>query len=145
MAAFDIDMIDTTPSMFAQLRAAGLLDRPLPVLALGGEAIDPALWDNLRALPGTAVFNCYGPTEMTVEAVVAPVKEYPAPTIGTRERRDLRLRPGFGAAAGARRRGWRAVPVRRADGPRLCRQVRDDRGPLRRRPVPSRAAHVSHR
>ena len=86
MAANEIDMIDTTPSMFVQLAAAGLLDRTLPVLALGGEAIDTALWERLRALASTSktsVFNCYGPTETTVEAVVAPVKEYEVPTIGT--------------------------------------------------------------
>jgi mycobactin peptide synthetase MbtF len=83
IAAQRIDMIDTTPSMFVQLGAAGLLDQGLSVLALGGEAIDTALWMRLRALPDTAVYNCYGPTEMTVEAVVAPVKEYQAPTIGT--------------------------------------------------------------
>ncbi|OBK70348.1 non-ribosomal peptide synthetase [Mycobacterium sp. 1274761.0] len=78
-----IDMIDTTPSMFVQLSAAGLLDRELSVLALGGEAIDTTLWQDLRSLPGTAVFNCYGPTETTVEAVVAPVGDYATPTIGT--------------------------------------------------------------
>jgi mycobactin peptide synthetase MbtF len=83
MATNRIDMIDTTPSMFVQLRAAGLLDHPLAVLALGGEAIDTALWAQLRALSPTSVFNCYGPTEMTVEAVVAPVQEYQAPTIGS--------------------------------------------------------------
>ena len=83
MAAYQIDMIDTTPSMFVQLRAAGLLDHPLAVLALGGEAIDTALWEQLRALSPTAVFNCYGPTEVTVEAVVAPVDEYQTSTIGT--------------------------------------------------------------
>jgi mycobactin peptide synthetase MbtF len=87
MAAYQIDMIDTTPSMFVQLRAAGLLDRSLEVLASGGEAIDAALWAQLRGLSVSrvchAVFNCYGPTEMTVEAVVAPVKEYDTPTIGT--------------------------------------------------------------
>jgi len=83
MAGNRIDMIDTTPSMFVQLRAAGLLDRDLAVLALGGEAVNSVLWEQLRALPSTSVHNCYGPTEMTVEAVVAPVREYPAPTIGT--------------------------------------------------------------
>jgi mycobactin peptide synthetase MbtF len=87
MAEHGIDMIDTTPSMFGQLRAAGLSEHSLSVLALGGEAIDRALWEYLRALSdssvGTAVYNCYGPTEMTVEAVVARVGEYPAPTIGT--------------------------------------------------------------
>ncbi|MGW2660370.1 amino acid adenylation domain-containing protein [Nocardia tengchongensis] len=91
MIASDIDMIDTTPSMFAQLNAAGLVDRELPVLALGGEAIDAALWARLRELApnaragrgGTAVYNCYGPTETTVEAVVAPISEFETPTIGT--------------------------------------------------------------
>ncbi|OBA93704.1 non-ribosomal peptide synthetase [Mycobacteriaceae bacterium 1482268.1] len=83
MADNGIDMIDTTPSMFVQLRAAGLADRDLCVLALGGEAIDTALWEDLRSLSGTAVFNCYGPTEATVEAMVAPVGDYETPTIGT--------------------------------------------------------------
>ena len=83
MAAHQIDMIDTTPSMFGQLSAAGLLDHDLSVLALGGEAIDGTLWEQLRALSPTAVYNCYGPTETTVEAVVAEIREYPAPTIGT--------------------------------------------------------------
>jgi mycobactin peptide synthetase MbtF len=73
-----LDMIDTTPSMFAQLAAAGLVDRgrsDLTVLALGGEAIGPVLWKQLCALPTTAVHNCYGPTETTVEAVVAAVTD----------------------------------------------------------------------
>ncbi len=83
MAAHRIDMIDTTPSMFGQLRAAGLADHNLAVLALGGEAIDRSLWEQLRGLSPTAVYNCYGPTEMTVEAVVARVDEHPTPTIGT--------------------------------------------------------------
>ncbi|KKC04166.1 non-ribosomal peptide synthetase [Mycobacterium nebraskense] len=83
IAAYEIDMIDTTPSMFVQLRAAGLLDHGLSVLALGGEAINPTVWEQLRAPSSTTVYNCYGPTEMTVEAIVAPVKDYQEPTIGT--------------------------------------------------------------
>lgn len=83
MLDHDVDMIDTTPSMLAQLSSAGLLDRSIPVLALGGEAIDTALWNRLSALAGTDVYNCYGPTETTVEAVVAEVKNYLSPTIGT--------------------------------------------------------------
>ncbi|MEU2041173.1 amino acid adenylation domain-containing protein [Nocardia niwae] len=81
-----LDMIDTTPSMFAQLAAAGLVDAgttPLSVLALGGEAIGVPLWKQLCALPRTAVHNCYGPTETTVEAVVAAVADGDAdPSIG---------------------------------------------------------------
>lgn len=89
----ELDMIDTTPSMFAQLAAAGLVDEygnvPLAVLALGGEAIGAPLWRQLAALSGTAVHNCYGPTETTVEAVVAAVTDpngvpvIGAPTTGT--------------------------------------------------------------
>lgn len=101
-----VDMIDTTPSMLAQLSAAGLLDHELAVLALGGEAIETALWDRLRSLSDTAVYNCYGPTETTVEAVVAAVKDYPAPTIGTPNQGmvgyvlDSRLRPVPDGAVG---------------------------------------------
>lgn len=83
---FAIDMIDTTPSMFASLRAAGLLTQvPLAVLALGGEAIDTATWQGIQAeceRTWMSAHNCYGPTETTVEAVVATIAEHPAPCIG---------------------------------------------------------------
>lgn len=83
---FAIDMIDTTPSMFASLRAAGLLTRvPLAVLALGGEAIDTATWQGIQAeceRTWMSAHNCYGPTETTVEAVVATIADYPQPCIG---------------------------------------------------------------
>ncbi|BBY04755.1 non-ribosomal peptide synthetase [Mycobacterium noviomagense] len=110
-----IDMIDTSPSMFAQLAAAGLLeaqaaDRPgrprLTVLALGGEAIAADDWTRLRALPHCAVYNCYGPTETTVEAVVADVADSPMVSIGTAVRGmrtyvlDSALRPVPDGAAG---------------------------------------------
>lgn len=98
-----IDMIDTTPSMFAQLRAFGLLtDVPLAVLALGGEAIGPPAWKAIRdecRRSGMLAFNCYGPTETTVEAVLAAIAEHDAPTIGrpTQQTRgyvlDSALRP----------------------------------------------------
>jgi mycobactin peptide synthetase MbtF len=86
-----IDMIDTSPSMFAQLNAAGLLDlrasecsdRPrLTALALGGETTAADDRDHLRALSATAVHNCYGPTEATVEAVVADAADCPIVNIG---------------------------------------------------------------
>ncbi|MCV7336300.1 amino acid adenylation domain-containing protein [Mycobacterium senegalense] len=83
---FAIDMIDTTPSMFASLRAAGLLSRvPLAVLALGGEAIDTVTWQGIQAeceRTWMSAHNCYGPTETTVEAVVAAIAEHPQPCIG---------------------------------------------------------------
>ncbi len=83
---YAIDMIDTTPSMFSQLRAAGLLSRvPLAVLALGGEAIDPAAWQGIRAeceRTSMSAYNCYGPTETTVEALVATITRHDTPCIG---------------------------------------------------------------
>ncbi|MEV0672113.1 amino acid adenylation domain-containing protein [Mycobacterium sp. NPDC050441] len=83
---FAIDMIDTTPSMFASLRAAGLLTQvPLAVLALGGEAIDTATWRGIQAeceRTWMSAHNCYGPTETTVEAVVAAIADYAQPGIG---------------------------------------------------------------
>lgn len=87
IAEHRIDMIDTTPSMFAQLKAFGLLTQvPLSVLALGGEAVGGQTWAAIRdecARTGMAAFNCYGPTETTVEAVVAAIPDYREPSIGT--------------------------------------------------------------
>ncbi|BBZ03723.1 non-ribosomal peptide synthetase [Mycolicibacterium chitae] len=81
-----VDLIDTTPSMFAQLYNVGLLTQvPLTVLALGGEAIGIGTWRNIRAAcerTGMTAYNCYGPTETTVEAVVAAIADHPQPTIG---------------------------------------------------------------
>lgn len=83
---FGLDMIDTTPSMFAQLRAFGLLsDVPLAVLALGGEAVGIPAWRQITAectRTGMTAFNCYGPTETTVEAVVAAIDQHDSPSIG---------------------------------------------------------------
>lgn len=79
-----LDMLDTTPSLYRQLRAAaGPAGLPLAVLALGGEAVSATLWEQLRTLADTTVYNCYGPTETTVEALVGEVAAYAAPSIGT--------------------------------------------------------------
>lgn len=83
---FGLDMIDTTPSMFEQLKGFGLLtDVPLAVLALGGEAVGIPAWRQIGgecARTGMTAFNCYGPTETTVEAVVAAIDGHDAPSIG---------------------------------------------------------------
>ncbi|WP_163892268.1 non-ribosomal peptide synthetase [Mycolicibacterium hippocampi] len=83
---YGIDMLDTTPSMFAQLHDVGLLSTvPLAVLALGGEAVNLATWRLLGeecARTGMTAFNCYGPTETTVEAVVAAIDSHERPSIG---------------------------------------------------------------
>ncbi|WP_067571154.1 non-ribosomal peptide synthetase [Nocardia acidivorans] len=101
-----IDIFDTSPSMLPRLIAFGLFTErdgvehcPLAVLALGGEAIDPDTWKRLGALPDTRVINFYGPTEATVEALMADVHDHDSPTIGrtfdrmTAEILDHRLRP----------------------------------------------------
>lgn len=83
---YGVDLIDTTPSMFTQLQAEGLLTTvPLTALALGGEAVDPNAWAAIRTecdRTGMSAYNCYGPTETTVEAVVAAFTEHDAPSIG---------------------------------------------------------------
>ena len=107
---FGLDMIDTTPSMFAQLRNVGLLSTvPLAVLALGGEAVGVPAWRLIGdecARTGMTAYNCYGPTETTVEAVVAAIGDHDQPTIGhpTRPTRayvlDAWLRPVPDGVAG---------------------------------------------
>lgn len=91
IAQHGIDMLDVTPSLFTNLRRAGLLDARqsgtdgLTVLALGGEAVGMADWADIRkaCIDGRLVaHNCYGPTETTVEAVVAAIAEHDVPVIG---------------------------------------------------------------
>ncbi|WP_373558786.1 condensation domain-containing protein [Streptomyces sp. WZ.A104] len=71
-----VDAIETTPTYLRQMLAAGLLTseshRPR-VIALGGEAVDDGLREELAADPDLLVFNFYGPTETTVNAVTARI------------------------------------------------------------------------
>lgn len=102
-----IDVFDTSPSMLTRLVDAGLFGDPasprdecgLAILALGGEAISPDVWQRLSRLPSTRVINFYGPTETTVEVFMATVADHAAPTLGHPFRTvgaqvlDHRLRP----------------------------------------------------
>ncbi|HEX4223980.1 MAG TPA: AMP-binding protein, partial [Pseudonocardiaceae bacterium] len=89
IAAHQIDVLDTTPSFARALIAAGLLDsgpegRPaIGTLALGGEAIDDALWTRLRETEGLSVYNLYGPAECTVDAMFSRIAEHDHQVIGT--------------------------------------------------------------
>ncbi|MER5439724.1 amino acid adenylation domain-containing protein [Streptomyces sp. NPDC002790] len=82
-----IDVLETTPSHAAALLDAGLCDatesahRPA-VLALGGEAVPPGLWRQLREVAGLTVWNLYGPTEATVDTLYAPLHETERPVLG---------------------------------------------------------------
>ena len=80
-----VEAIDCTPSHLRILIDAGLLADAPPALShvlVGGEAIDPALWDALRSAPGLRFVNVYGPTECTVDATACAVDEASTPAIG---------------------------------------------------------------
>ncbi|WP_405160823.1 thioester reductase domain-containing protein [Nocardia sp. NBC_01499] len=79
-----IDFLDITPTFARELHNAGLFVEPQhpTVIAVGGEAIDAALWTALREQPGVAVYNLYGPTECTVDASWANGDRTQAPSIG---------------------------------------------------------------
>ncbi|WP_233251685.1 non-ribosomal peptide synthetase [Serinibacter arcticus] len=86
VAELGVDVLETTPSYAQQLANVGLLDaaadRGVPLLvAVGGEALPAVLWDRLAAAPGVAGWNLYGPSEFTVDSVLAPI-EPGSPTIG---------------------------------------------------------------
>ncbi|MEV4613128.1 amino acid adenylation domain-containing protein, partial [Kitasatospora sp. NPDC049258] len=82
--AHRIDVLDNTPSYAQQLLDSGLLTgehRP-SVLLLGGEALPEALWSRLRAEAGVTALNYYGPTEFTVDALLADLADSATPSIG---------------------------------------------------------------
>ncbi|MGW4488941.1 non-ribosomal peptide synthase/polyketide synthase [Amycolatopsis sp. NPDC004368] len=80
-----LDFIEVTPSLFTQLADAGLVegDRcPAAVVGVGGEAVPDALWRRLGELDGTEAYNLYGPTESTVDALVARIVDSARPLVG---------------------------------------------------------------
>nr|WBO76410.1 amino acid adenylation domain-containing protein [Streptomyces sp. SBE_14.2] len=79
------DFLEVTPSLFAQMAGSGLLegdDCPLAVVGVGGEAVPVAQWRRLASLRATEAFNLYGPTESTVDALVARVGDSDRPLVG---------------------------------------------------------------
>ncbi|GAA4449301.1 non-ribosomal peptide synthetase [Phytohabitans houttuyneae] len=84
-AARELDFLEVTPSYFAQMAALGLVRDgrcPLAVVGVGGEAVPEPLWTLLSELPGTEAYNLYGPTECTVDALVARVRDTARPVVG---------------------------------------------------------------
>ncbi|GAB6901774.1 non-ribosomal peptide synthetase [Kineosporia succinea] len=63
-----VDVLDVTPTYLRELIPAGLLEAGLSVLLVGGEAVDPAVWQTVCAVPGLVVHDLYGPTEASVDA-----------------------------------------------------------------------------
>ncbi|HEX6291021.1 MAG TPA: amino acid adenylation domain-containing protein [Herpetosiphonaceae bacterium] len=72
-----LDVFDCTPSqlrlLLAEGRAATLGAVPSQVL-VGGEPIDPALWQQLARDEQRRFYNLYGPTESTVDATICRIQ-----------------------------------------------------------------------
>ncbi|MGH3914895.1 MAG: amino acid adenylation domain-containing protein [Pseudonocardiaceae bacterium] len=85
VAAQHIDSVDATPSYVQLLVSGGLLDgdrwRP-GVVVIGAEAASEQLWNQLRSVSGVEGFNFYGPTEYTVDTLMARIGHSPLPVIG---------------------------------------------------------------
>ncbi|WP_405901188.1 non-ribosomal peptide synthase/polyketide synthase [Streptomyces sp. NBC_00727] len=80
-----LDTIGGTPSYLHVLVEHGLLDHPRwrpALVALGGEAVPEQLWERLRVAEGVRALNYYGPSECTVDSVVAPLASSPRQVIG---------------------------------------------------------------
>jgi amino acid adenylation domain-containing protein/FkbM family methyltransferase len=80
-----IDVLDCTPAQLRMLLADGLIERNpsyLRLLLVGGEPIDPVLWDTLAGDEGRAYYNVYGPTECTVDSTTCRIARGVSPNIG---------------------------------------------------------------
>lgn len=76
--SYQLDVLDTTPSLLKQLLSAHLLTQTAPALVLiGGEAIDEHTWTQLAGSRRTQFVNVYGPTEATVNATACFVHDLP--------------------------------------------------------------------
>ncbi|RSS72244.1 non-ribosomal peptide synthetase, partial [Streptomyces sp. WAC06614] len=104
-----IDFMELTPSYAEQLLEEGLVrdERARPrILALGGEAVSPALWQELAQTPGVTGYNLYGPTEATVDTLTARTSDVSRPLVGRPVANartyvlDERLRPVAPGVAG---------------------------------------------
>ncbi|SDS75748.1 amino acid adenylation domain-containing protein [Brevibacterium sandarakinum] len=79
-----IDSIETTPSFAKALLAHGSFSGTAhpSVIALGGEAVDSGLWQQLAALDDVTSYNLYGPAETTVDSLTAPIVAGTSPVLG---------------------------------------------------------------
>ncbi|WP_230623729.1 amino acid adenylation domain-containing protein [Chromobacterium violaceum] len=80
-----IDEMDVPPSLLRQMLDCGLMDdghwQPGMVL-VGGEAVPPALWKEMRGYKQLHFHNFYGPTEYTISALGAPGSIADEPVVG---------------------------------------------------------------
>lgn len=82
VAEHRVTVVEAVPVHMASLLDAGLLTAGPELLLMGGEAVSHSLWARLRAVPGVAAINLYGPTECTVFTTSCRVDERATPAIG---------------------------------------------------------------
>lgn len=76
------DFVELSPAQLDQVVEDGMLpENAVSTLGFGGDAATGRLWENLRARRGAA-FNFYGPTECSVDALVAEVHDSDTPVVG---------------------------------------------------------------
>lgn len=76
------DFVEFSPSQLEQFVEDGLFpDGTVSTLGFGGDAVSDRLWHQLRERNGAA-FNFYGPTECSVDALVAEVGDSETPIVG---------------------------------------------------------------
>ena len=80
-----VTLVNTVPSVLAELLRAGTLPRSVTTVCLAGEPLPAALAQRVRQEPGVrALYNLYGPTEDTTYSTweLVAAEEPGAPTIG---------------------------------------------------------------
>ncbi|MDQ0377609.1 non-ribosomal peptide synthetase [Amycolatopsis thermophila] len=79
----EIEFVELSPSLLAQVATEPGWRGALRVLGVGGEAVPAQLWRSLRDEPELAVWNLYGPTECTVDSAACDVDRTGNPCIGS--------------------------------------------------------------
>ena len=78
----DWDFVELSPAQLDHVVEDGMLpENTVSTLGFGGDAATGRLWENLRARRGAA-FNFYGPTECSVDALVAEVHDSETLVVG---------------------------------------------------------------
>ena len=71
-----IDLYDCTPSYLSTLlTSTSSVPSSVKAALVGGEAIDPFLWQRLVEQTDTQYYNVYGPTECTVDSTIMRIDE----------------------------------------------------------------------
>jgi amino acid adenylation domain-containing protein/non-ribosomal peptide synthase protein (TIGR01720 family) len=83
LADNEIEFVELSPSLLAQVASEPGWRGALKVLGVGGEAVPLPLWRSLRAEPDLAIHNLYGPTECTVDSAACDFDRTENPCIGS--------------------------------------------------------------